>query len=171
MYNFSREKNLRNINQYKCIKWIQKVWNWCNVQNSNSQHQQSCEVTWRYARSCYDVAMLKGKSGDDEGKKGLLYQGNHDKSNKSILRVEVEKGILLRKLSACCYWTTETAMLYQTTQCFSYFPLYMYIVKRNPFSFNFKWEIVKVDTLIQTISPSLFYSFLQIEFQISLCHV
>lgn len=82
--------------------------------------------------------MLKGKSGDDDGKKSLLYQGNHDKSNKSILRVEVEKGTLLRKLSVCCYWTKETAMLYQTTQYFSYFPLYMYMVKRNPFSLNFK---------------------------------
>ena len=71
-----------------------------NVWNSNAQHHQSCEVTWRYARSCYDVAMLKGKSGDDDGKKGLLYQGNHDNnSNQLIPRVEVERpGTLLKKL-------------------------------------------------------------------------
>jgi len=43
--------------------------------------------------------MLKGKSGDDDGKKSLLYQGNHgNKSNKMILRVELERGALLRKL-------------------------------------------------------------------------
>ena len=37
--------------------------------------------------------MLKGKNGDDEGKKSLLYQGNHDnKSNKLILRVETGEG-------------------------------------------------------------------------------
>lgn len=51
------------------------------------QHQQSCEVTWRYARSCYDVATLKGKSGDDDGKKNLLYQG----------MAEAEKAIELDK--------------------------------------------------------------------------
>ena len=44
--------------------------------------------------------MLKGKSGDDDGKKSLLYQGNYDNnSNQLIPRVEVERpGTLLKKL-------------------------------------------------------------------------
>ncbi|XP_074629983.1 uncharacterized protein LOC141888859 isoform X2 [Acropora palmata] len=37
--------------------------------------QQSCDVTWRYARSCFDIATLKGKNGDFEGKRTLLYEG------------------------------------------------------------------------------------------------
>ncbi|XP_078351181.1 regulator of microtubule dynamics protein 1-like [Oculina patagonica] len=51
------------------------------------QNQPSCEVTWRYARSFYDIAMLKGKSGDVDGKKSLLYQG----------MAEAEKAIELDK--------------------------------------------------------------------------
>ena len=42
-----------------------------------TQHHQSCEVSWRYARSCYDIAMMKGKTEDTEAKKSLLYEGNH----------------------------------------------------------------------------------------------
>ena len=45
------------------------------VNSLTTQHQQSCELSWRYARSCYDIALLKGKSGDAEGKKSLLYEG------------------------------------------------------------------------------------------------
>lgn len=57
------------------------------------QHQQSCEVTWRYARSCYDVATLKGKNGDDDGKKNLLYQG----------MAEAKKAIELDKSSSSAH--------------------------------------------------------------------
>ncbi|CAH3165927.1 unnamed protein product [Porites lobata] len=45
------------------------------LEESSQMHQQSCELSWRYARSCYDIALLKGKSGDAEGKKSLLYEG------------------------------------------------------------------------------------------------
>ncbi|XP_068689666.1 regulator of microtubule dynamics protein 1-like [Montipora foliosa] len=37
--------------------------------------QQSCELTWRYARSFFDIASLKGKHGDFEGKRSFLYEG------------------------------------------------------------------------------------------------
>ena len=46
-----------------------------NVFLSVTQDQQSCDVTWRYARSCFDIATLKGKNGDFEGKRTLLYEG------------------------------------------------------------------------------------------------
>lgn len=39
------------------------------------QNHQNCEVSWRYARSCYDIAVMKGNSGDTEGKKNMLYEG------------------------------------------------------------------------------------------------
>ncbi|XP_015777314.1 PREDICTED: uncharacterized protein LOC107355288 [Acropora digitifera] len=45
------------------------------LENSLQKDQQSCDVTWRYARSCFDIATLKGKNGDFEGKRTLLYEG------------------------------------------------------------------------------------------------
>lgn len=46
-----------------------------NIFLSLIQDQQSCDITWRYARSCFDIATLKGKDGDFEGKRTLLYEG------------------------------------------------------------------------------------------------
>lgn len=45
------------------------------LENSLQKDQQSCDITWRYARSCFDIATLKGKNGDFEGKRTLLYEG------------------------------------------------------------------------------------------------
>ncbi|XP_058947601.2 regulator of microtubule dynamics protein 3-like [Pocillopora verrucosa] len=39
------------------------------------QKHEHCEVSWRYARSCYDIATMKGKSGDADGKKDMLFEG------------------------------------------------------------------------------------------------
>ena len=63
---------MRNQKHYLSVKakMISK-----NVFLSVTQDQQSCDVTWRYARSCFDIATLKGKNGDFEGKRTLLYEG------------------------------------------------------------------------------------------------
>ena len=63
---------MRNQRHYLSVKakMISK-----NVFLSVTQDQQSCDLTWRYARSCFDIATLKGKNGDFEGKRTLLYEG------------------------------------------------------------------------------------------------